>query len=259
MPEGDLFALGFFSGAVTFGAGEPNETTLESLGEESAFFARYADDGTLTWSVDLEIDGDVNRETGKIALLADGGAVVTGRFRGRMQSGDQEQGFSWVESPSGGRGIFVARYSSSGDRLWSRVSTCDDSNCTAWDVAPLADHSLVVVGRYEGSAAFGLGEPNETTLEPHGGEMDSFVALYGPEGGLDWALSWGGDLLDSFSGVEVIAGADQDVEHVFISGFFSDVVTYGTGGGDEITMAAESLDDSDGVLLRLDRGGEPPG
>jgi hypothetical protein len=252
LPDGTFYLLGTFSGSVVFGEGESGETSLNSAGTSSAFLSRHDGEGHLIWAVDLGIDGGVNKEAGKIVALPGGDVAVSGRFSGEMVEGPGE-GDSIVETPEGGRGMFVARYTADGERIWNSVDTCTEFYGAAWSVAALADESVAVAGRFEGTAVFGEGEENETVLEWQGGEMDGYVAVYRSDGSLDWGLGQGGTGLDSFSGVAVVPdGAEQ--ESIILAGRFNFVVTFGTGGGDEIELtSADEVDYStDIVLLRFD-------
>ena len=56
----------------------------------------------------------------------------------------------------------------------------------------LSDGSSLVTGMFGGTATFGPGEPEETTLTPAGG-ANIFVARYNPDGTLAWAKRAGGE------------------------------------------------------------------
>ena len=47
--RGNNYVTGSFEGMVTFGPGEPNETTLTSAGSNDIFVAKYSIDGILLW------------------------------------------------------------------------------------------------------------------------------------------------------------------------------------------------------------------
>ena len=46
-PDGTVGAIGIYEKTVTFGAGEPHETSLTSAGTRDVYFARYASDGSF--------------------------------------------------------------------------------------------------------------------------------------------------------------------------------------------------------------------
>ena len=49
-PNGSSVVTGRFRTSATFGAGEPNESTLTSAGSLDIFVARYNADGSLAWA-----------------------------------------------------------------------------------------------------------------------------------------------------------------------------------------------------------------
>jgi len=249
-PGGGFYALGHYTGEVTLGEGEANETALSSIGEDSVFLARFAGDGALVWATDLGVDGTVNHAVGGVTILPGGDLAVLGRFEGAIQAGNAD-GWEWTESD--GRGMFVARYTSAGERLWVSVATSADYYGTMWSAAPLSDGSLVVVGRYQGGAVFGAGGPNETALPAFGGQQDAFLASYGAGGELLWALGWGSSGLDSLSDVVVLNEGPGTPDEIYVDGEFQGTVSFGTGGGDEIPLSSYSSDYPDIVLLRFDR------
>ena len=50
LPDGGIAVIGTFSGTVTFGLGEPNQTILTAQGVVDIFVARLNIDGTLRWA-----------------------------------------------------------------------------------------------------------------------------------------------------------------------------------------------------------------
>ena len=57
-----------------------------------------------------------------------------------------------------------------------------------------------------------------------------------------------------FSGVSAIPTGLEDGDHVFVSGWFYQDATFGTGGGDQVELS--SMGEADIVLLRFDRDRE---
>jgi len=102
---------GYFNGAATFGEGEPNETTLISVGDGDIFVARYNPDGTLTWvkSADGTSVGTHGDCGNGITTLSDNSTVVTGRIWGPVTFGPGEPNETVLVSHGSGD-IFIARY-----------------------------------------------------------------------------------------------------------------------------------------------------
>ncbi|MHC4507291.1 MAG: hypothetical protein ACYTFI_28820, partial [Planctomycetota bacterium] len=96
---------------------------------------------------------------------------------------------------------------------------------------------MAVVGDFAGSATFGQGEANATSLTSSG-TSDIFVACYGPGGALAWAKKVGGTG-DDYGGDVAALPWDS----VVVTGSFESDATFGYGGGNETTLAsAGSID-----------------
>jgi len=73
---GNLYVVGDFSRDATFGAGEPNETTLSVIEEHDLFLARYDSGGSLQWVRQL---GGIARGYG-LTPGPGGTVIVAGKF-----------------------------------------------------------------------------------------------------------------------------------------------------------------------------------
>src|SRR6185503_13301136 len=63
---------------LTFGAGETNEVTLNGIGQNDVFLAKYGTDGSLQWA---RFDGGTGDDRGQaLAISPSGGIHVAGRF-----------------------------------------------------------------------------------------------------------------------------------------------------------------------------------
>ena len=79
LPGGDCIVVGAFTGTVTFGNGEPTQTTLSAGNTMDAFFARFASDGDLVWVKQAQnIQGEVLPYT--VSAYDDGTFVAGGYF-----------------------------------------------------------------------------------------------------------------------------------------------------------------------------------
>ena len=96
-----------------------------------------------------------------------------------------------------------------------------------------------VTGGFEGTATFGPGETNETTLTSAAGDRDIFVAKYDASGDLLWAKRAGGEGFDRSFGIAVDAAGNS-----YVTGGFEGTATFGPGETDETTLtsAAGSTD-----------------
>jgi hypothetical protein len=175
------YVTGFFIGNATFGAGEPNETTLSDPGNRGTFVAAYDAEGALLWAT--QTVGSGSDEGHGIAVDGAGSSYVTGEFTDTAIFGAGQPNETPLTS-SGYEDIFVARYDSQGSLLWatraggSETGVEHDSDRGHGVAVDQAGNSYVT-GRFHGSAVFGAGEPNETTLTDPG-NFGMFVAKYHP-------------------------------------------------------------------------------
>jgi hypothetical protein len=203
LPDGACLVAGTFHGQVTFGAGELNETVLQTLGTAPAtspdadydlFLARYEADGRLAWA--RRAGGAVNDYVTALVALEDGGAALTGLFRKTATFSPGEPGEIVLTSHYAD--LFLARYDAAGHVVW--VSRAEQEALPDGTYDPLAtdyaygqslavepDGSLLVAGQVIGTVVFGEDEPTETVFtstDPDYG--DSFVARYAPDGTFIW-------------------------------------------------------------------------
>ncbi len=117
-------------------------------------------------------------------------------------------------------------------------------------IATGPNDTLYVTGNIEGTATFGVGEIEETTLVS-AGLRDMFVAKYLQNGQLAWVRHCGGVADDSGRGLAV-----ADDGSVLVAGAFTDVATFGAGEANETTLSSAGGEDifvarfaDDGSLL----------
>lgn len=140
--DGNILIGGVFSGAIDLG-GEP----LVSKNSESFFVAKLAPDGEHVWSRSF---GDAN-ETGSLSMAVGraGEVVVAGSFRGQL-----ELDRSYV-SGSGANSLFVVKFDTLGEVLWSRTT----APSSGFDENPRGvvvdqDREVVIVGEFVHDMAF---------------------------------------------------------------------------------------------------------
>ena len=186
--SGNSYVTGDFRDSATFGPGETNETTLISGAgpfDFDIFVAKYDASGELVWAKRAGGTGDFDIDQGRgIAVDGSGNSYVTGLFEGSATFGPGESNETTLTSvgpspsPSGGDSfdIFVAKYDASGALVWAKRA-----GGTGFDeglgIAVDGSGNSYVTGGFVGSATFGPGETNETTLTSAGG-LDIYWGIY---------------------------------------------------------------------------------
>lgn len=234
--DATYLVAGQISSPTTFGAGEPNATTLSPTGF-GGFLAKYAADDSLTWA--KLIDGPTTASA--IAASPDGTFMVAGRLSGSAVFGPGESGETTLAGSLG----FVAHYGANG-----ALASIHSLAVGALDVAGVAilpDGSVTMVGLIQGTVTVGLGEPNETTLVASGGE-DIALARFASGGGLIWAKRAGSDQLDEFAR-DVCLHPDGSI---VVVGKYRGIATFGLGEPDQTVLVCSGYSDAFIAKYRLD-------
>lgn len=210
-PKGDIFVIGYFGhhnigGHVIF-----DEVQLESSGGRDIFVAKYDSEGKLLWARRAGASG-----TGPsggydyathVAPDNQGGCLVTGWFQGEAQFD------SFKLTSSGGRDIFLAKYSETGEVLWA-VRAGGPLNDQGSAVIIDQQQNHYCTGFFRGKAFFGTREVNSI------GESDIFVAKYDRNGTLLWLRQMGGDG-EAFNSDSATEMAINPMGQIALTGFFS--------------------------------------
>jgi len=192
--------------------------------------AKAAEGGSLVWV--KRAGGSAYDTASGIALLGDGTALVTGTFQSAAVFGPDETNETTLTS-AGDHDIFVARYDLDGTLVWAtRAGAAGEGTEWGRGIAGLDDGSVLVAGDFVGTATFGPGDENETTLTSAGG-AEVFVAKYNPDGTLAWAKRAGGAGEDH--GQDLAAFPDGSF---VITGYFTGSTTFGSGEGNETTLTS---------------------
>jgi len=237
LSDDSTVVTGYFSVSATFGADEPNETTLRSEGWRDIFIARYSPDGSLAWAVRAG-GTDYSDEGHGIIGLSHDSTVVSGYFVGSAVFGVGEPNETTLTSDGGRSDIFIARYNPDGSLAWAKRAG-GASLEEGLGITALPDNSTVVTGSFQGSATFGNGEPNETTLTSDGGKCDIFIARYNPDGNLAWAKAAGGAHWDDV-GLGITALSDDST---IVTGYFFGPVRFGVGEPNETMLTSDGRGD----------------
>jgi len=198
--------------------------------------------------------GAAPTEAAAVATLPGGACLVAGRFAGTATFGAGQPAQTQLTA-AGSFDLFVARYAGNGSLVWVRRAggtLLDDARA----LTAFPDGACIVTGFFKGTATFGPGEPNATTLDDVDDLGDIFVARYEPDGSLAWAKRAGRDGADIPAG---IAGFPDG--SCVVTGSFNTIATFGSGEpgltvlsgiGDEVFVARFN---ADGTLAWAKRAG----
>ena len=237
LADDSVVVVGYFSETATFGPSEANETSLNSAGSGDVFIARYDTDGSLLWAKGA--GGSDFDEGTSVTALSDNSLVVTGRLWGAATFGSGEPNETTLTSAGDmDLDVFVARYDANGFLVWARRAGGTD-NEMGFDVAALSNDSVVVTGYFWGTATFGEGEANETSLTS-AGNSDIFISRYHADGALAWAKRAGGSSVYGSIGKGVAVFSDDSV---VVTGDFAETATFGEPGSNTTDLRSAGYDD----------------
>jgi hypothetical protein len=159
--RGDVVMAGSFAGSVNFGGG-----AFTSAGAEDMFVLKYSGvDGSHVWSKRFGSTGsDIAYG---VTVDARDNVAVTGYFSGTVDFGGGA-----VTSMS--YDLFVAKYSTSGQHLWSRSFPATNAQIGTAIAADPVSGNLAVTGYFWGSVDFGGGALTSA------GNADVFVLTLEP-------------------------------------------------------------------------------
>lgn len=136
------------------------------------------DSCTHLWS--KRFGGGVIQRTRSVAVDGDGNVVIIGWYDDMINLG----GDGLVNEVT--IGLFVAKYSSAGDHIWSQISS-DEGQVRGYSVAVDGQGSVFITGQFNGTMNLGGGDLISQ------GDEDFFVVKYSSEGDHIWSQRFGDD------------------------------------------------------------------
>jgi hypothetical protein len=190
---------------------------MPGFGDMDVFIGKFQEvDGSQVW---LSLYGGSGSDIGNaIEIHSDGSVYVAGQVSGPMVTLGGAPFAAVLD-------IFVAKYSTSGNYLWSKAfGNSSSASDAANDIAVTAGGDVVVVGAFRGSVNFGGGALFASGMSP-----DIFLArLTGADGSHVWSRRFGGADIDIGSAVAVDSTGSVFTSGVILSqAEFFDVVLMG--------------------------------
>lgn len=205
--NGDMAVAGTLSGSVDLGGG-----TLANNGLQDAFLVMYSSAGSHLWSRSMGSNG--NDQGKDVAMDSSGNVFITGIFGATMNAGGDALTSNGLED------VFVAKYSPSGDHLWSWSHGGSGSDLVH-SMAVDADGNVIITGTFIGSVNLG-----GQTLDG-AGSTDIFLAKYSSTGTHLWSRALGGPDFDFAADL-----ATDNSGNIILVGNFRSRASF---GGQEIT------------------------
>lgn len=197
--DGSIYVAGYSWGSLD---GESNG------GNADAFLTKFNANGTKAWTRLLGTSG--NNSANAITTSADGSIYIAGSTQGNLEG----------QTNAGSADAFVAKFSSDGTKVWTRLIGSTSSD-VALSISSATDGSVYIAGMTQG--AF---DSNSYS----GGDYDAFVTKIDSNGVKVWTKLFGTSGIDVAN--SIITGDDSSV---YIGGYTNgnlDGVGNSGGGAD---------------------------
>ena len=225
-PDNAIAVAGTFNNTIDFGGGN----LLAENARTDGFVAKFSAGGVYQWSRALGSAAGFD-DAHDVAMGADGSVVAVGKVSAATDFG------GGTRSSFAGSDAFVAKYSSSGGHVWSKILGGNDDD-VAEAVTVAGNGQVIVAGAFRSGGAFFGGS---TDLNASVG-YDGFATKFAGGGAHIWAESFaGGTGTDRVQGVCVGAGGST-----VLAGYFRDSLEF----DDSLLVSSGSSDAFVGVIER---------
>lgn len=254
--NGFLAAAGTKRGAVTFGAGQANQTTLAApAGDTDGWVALHSSgDGYFNWA--RQVAGSGHAQPAAVSSGVSTVDVVGSFFalnftgQGTVTLGPGEPAQTTFTTPSNASCVFVARLDFVTGALHAAWEIRSTSVVSSTHLASSTDGRIYVAGHFSGDATFAPGLASQRTLTAVGAR-DGFLACYRGDGTLEWVERLRPAPTREALAIDVAALPGGGV---VVCGGFGGQVTLRQGQADERTLLANAGGD-DALLARYTAAG----
>ncbi len=217
--SGNIFLGGSFKGSADFGG-----SLLTSSGGQDMVLAKYSSSGVHQWSYRFGGAGD---ETVKaIALDSSGNIFVAGYFTGSGNFGGS------TFTSAGQYNSFLAKYSASGQHLWSKSfgSTSSTTYIDLFNALALdSQGNVVVTGTFQGDASFG----GASLHSQWGTAVNTVLAKYSTDGTHLWSKNFASGNENYANGIAI----DRS-DNIILTGSFFTSVNFASNDGVDRTITS---------------------
>ncbi len=211
--SGNIVITGWFEESIDFGGGP-----LFSAGAQDIYLAKFGPDGTHLWS--KSFPGVATDRPGTVDVDPAGNIFTCGTHSGPLDLGGGE--LTWS-----GTDVYIAKYDSSGNHLWS-ATYGTQSPLIGVAIGADADGNVFVGGGFSTPVDFGGG------VLGNSGSTDVFLVKFDPSGAHVWSNRFGDGEFQICKSLAV----DEDGS-VTIFGEFTGTVSF---GGELLTGVSGHMD-----------------
>jgi len=230
--DGNVYATGFFASIVDFNPDPILEDIHTASGMGDAFIVKYDKYGNFQWAKTW--GGEyMGAEDGGLALDIDntGSILIAGAFYLTVDFGTG--GIPDVRTSKGGSDIFLTKYDSGGNYLWTKTCGGGGQDHPVRIIVGGND-DIAIAGYFDGISDFNP-DPTQTDNHSSNGSYDVFLIKLNSEGIYQWGRTWGGSHSygDDGDGVAI-----DSAGNVYCSGRFDGTCDFDPGSGTDIHSPA---------------------
>jgi hypothetical protein len=238
---GDYYLTGFFDGSLNFYNSTGVDLSLNNVGINDIFIAKYNTSGTLLWArriAGTHVDQPVSIVTDNTNVY------VTGYFYSSTLNFYNSTGIDLSFNIIGNNDTYIAKYNTSGSLLWARqiAGTGLDQ-----PVSIVTDNTNVyITGFFDGSLNF----YNSTGIDlsfNNIGNNDTYIAKYNTSGSLLWARQIAG------TGIDKPVSIVTDNTNVYLTGYFSNSLNFYNSTG--VDLSFNNAGSNDTYIAKYDTSG----
>jgi len=232
-----VYLTGMFTSTVDFDPG-PGTANLSSAGTVDVFVMKLDASGNFVWA--NRLGGSMDDHGNSLALDSASNVHVTGYFTGNVN------GVANLNS-SGQTDIFILKISPAGNLLWSKKmgsTGLDEGN----GITVSSSGNVYSTGTFQVTVDFNPGGGNFNLSCTGGPYWDAYVQKLDAAGNFVWAKQIGSVFEDRGFGITTDA-----TEHVYTTGYFSDVADFDPGAG--VHNIASNSGGKDVFIQKLDATG----
>jgi len=250
--NGNVFVSGFYQGSSftaynAFGGVGPS---LAYTGASDGFLVKYSPTGLVVWMA--SITGTATQAAVGTAATTDssGNVFLTGYYSGTLTLYSASKLTSNTLTNAGGSDAFIAKYSTSGNILWS-ARIAGTSGDLGQGIATDPSGNVFVTGYYTTAITlYNYGETSSKSLSISTA-IDIFLAKYSADGSsVMWAAQIGG-VGNNDTGRSV---ATDSSGNVFVTGYYNGAVTFYNSNGTS-NKALTNAGGNDGFIAKYSSDG----
>jgi gliding motility-associated-like protein len=212
----EIIIMGYFSSSIDLNPKGPASNITGTF--QNYFIAKYTETGQLVWSD--KIDG-ASVVVSSLASGPNNDIYLTGVYSGTVNLGSPTNNVALTST--GGKNLFVGKYSSSGATLWGKNIGGNSPTPYSYYITADVDDNVYIGGYFDGTLIFGDASLNKT-LTYHGGR-DTFFGKYTGAGNYVWAFNFGSSCPGNF-GHKI---AVDSKKNVLLGGSFCSTVDFNPG------------------------------